>query len=78
MLGPPPVALHRRIHADVEVHDPVQRCGDHIDGRGRGEAAAPQARGIEVVYAIPTVARFLICSEGPHCRFGVGHHPVHS
>ena len=38
--------LRRRIHANVEVRDLVRRRGDHIYGRGRGEAAAPQARGI--------------------------------
>ena len=38
--------LHRRIHANVEVRYPVRRRSDHIDGRGRAEAAAPQDRGI--------------------------------
>ena len=62
--------LCRRIHADVEVRDPVRRRGDHIDGRGWGETAAPQDRGIQVV--------FLVSTKGPHRRFGVRHQPVHA
>ena len=60
--------LCRRIHADIEVLDPV---------RWR-EAAAPQARGIQVMYAIPTVAPLLVSTDGPHRRFGVRHQPVHA
>ena len=33
--------------------------------------AAPHHRGIQMVYAIPTVASLLVGSEGPHCHFRV-------
>ena len=65
--------LRRRIHANVEVRDPMRRRGDHMYGRGWGEAAALQDRGIQMVYAIPTVAPLLVSTEGPRRRFGVQH-----
>ena len=65
----------RRIYADVQVRYPVRRRSNHVDGRGRGETSASQDRGVEVVYAIPTMASGLICPEGSHCRLGVRYQP---
>ena len=36
---------------------------------------ASQDSGVEVVYAISTMASFLVRSEGPHRRLGVRHQP---
>ena len=38
--------LRCRIDADIEVRDPLRWRGDHVYGRGRGQAAAPQDRGV--------------------------------
>ena len=40
--------------------------------------AASNDRGIQVVYAIPTMAPLLVSSKGPHRRFGVRHQLVHA
>ena len=69
--------LCRRIHTDVQVRYPVRWRSNHGSGRGRGESAASQDRGVEVVYAIPTMASFLVCPEGSQCCLGVRYHPVH-
>ena len=61
------------IYSDIKVRDLVQRRGDHIDGRGAGQAAASRDRGIQVVYAIPRVASLLVSTEGPHRRLEVRH-----
>ena len=70
--------LHCRIHTDVRVRYLVRWRGNHVYGRGRGETSASQDRGVEVVYAIPTMASFLICPEGPYRRLGVWHQPKYS
>ena len=76
MLRPPPAALRRRVHTDVEVRDPVRRRGYHIDGGLRGEAVSHQNVGVEVVDAISTVAPLLVRAEGSRRRFRVRHQPV--
>ena len=57
--------LHRRIHTGVKVRDPVRRRGDHVDGGGGDQTAPPHDRGIQMVYAIPTVTSLLVGAEGP-------------
>ena len=69
-----PCEVHLRwiLHySDIKVRDPVRWSGDHVDGRGWGQAAASQDRGIQVVYAISTVASLLVSTEGLHRRLGV-------
>ena len=53
--------LRRRIHAEVEVRDGVRRFGDHIDGRGRGEAAAP----LPAAPAAPRTVGYRWCMPSP-------------
>ena len=55
----------------------VRWRSNHIYGRGRGELAASRDHGVEVVYAIPTMASFRVCPEGSHYRLGVRYQPEH-
>ena len=70
--------LCRRIYANVQVRYPMRRCSDHVYGRCRGESAASQDRGVEVAYAIPTMAPFLVRPEGSHRCLGVRYQPEQS
>ena len=70
-----PLAAPASPHPHGSVRYPVRRRSDHVDGSGWGEASASQDSGPEVVYAISTMASFLIRLEGPHGRLRVWHQP---